>query len=151
MTPDHAVRIGFRWHAPEPPARVRPARERPEPGDPRGGRRRQRERVEPVPLPPALPQALAERLDALRGEASLAPISSVTAIDAALVPAPLRLQGPSGDCAPLTLSAPAFAGDAAFVEFAYACGSVCGNGGLYALQRREGRWEVIGVGDIWIS
>ena len=152
MTPDHAVRIGFQWHAPEPPARVRPVRERPEPGDPRAERRRQRERerMEPVPLPPALPQGLADRLNALRVAATLAPISALTAIDAALVPAPLRLLGPGGDCAPLTLSAPAFAGDAAFVEIAYACGTVCGNGGLYALQRREGRWEVVGIADIWI-
>ena len=54
------------------------------------------------------------------------------------------------DCAMLTLSTPAFAGDAAFVEFAFACGTVCGNGGLYALQRREGRWALVGIADIWI-
>ena len=65
--------------------------------------------------------------------------------------APMRLQEPSTDCAPLQLSAPGFAGDAAFVEIAYACGTTCGNGSLYALQRREGRWEVVAVADIWIS
>lgn len=152
MMPDHAVRIGFQWHAPDPPARVRPVRERPEPGDPRAERRRerQREREEPVPLPPALPQALADQLSALRTAAGPAPISALRTIDAALVPAPLRLFGPGGDCAPLTLSAPVFSADAAFVETAYACGTVCGNGSVYALRRREGRWEVVGIADIWI-
>jgi len=67
------------------------------------------------------------------------------------VPVPLRLRDGSRDCAPITLSAPAFAGDAAFVETAYACGSTCGNGSLYALQRRDGRWDVVGVADIWIN
>jgi len=154
MMPDQAVRIGFQWHAPDPPARARPMRVRPEPGDPRAERRRERERererMEPVPLPPALPQALADQLNALRTAAGPAPISSLTAVDAALVPAPLRLFGPGGDCAPLTLSAPVFAADSAFVETAYACGTVCGNGSFYALQRREGRWEVVGIADIWI-
>ena len=148
MTPQHAVRIRFQWHAPEAPAVVRPPREPAAPGR----RQRPRARAAPVALPLPLAPALADRLNALRAEAGRAAAPPVlSAVDAALVPAPLRLQGPRGDCAPLTLSAPAFAGDAAFVEFAYACGSVCGNGGLYALQRREGRWEVIGVGDIWIS
>jgi membrane-bound inhibitor of C-type lysozyme len=42
-------------------------------------------------------------------------------------------------------------GDMAFVETAFACGTTCGNGNLYALQRREGRWEVVAVADTWIS
>jgi hypothetical protein len=90
-------------------------------------------------------------LNALRAEAArtaAAPI--LDRIDAALVPAPLSLQGPNDDCALITLSTPAFAGDAAFVEFAYACGTVCGNGGLYALQRRDNRWEPVAIADIWI-
>jgi hypothetical protein len=152
MMPDHAVRIGFQWHAPEPPARVRPVRERTGSGDPRTERRRERERerMEPIPLPPALPQALADQLNALRMAAAPAPTSALRAIDPALVPAPLRLFGPGGDCAPLTLSAPVFAAEAAFVETAYACGTVCGNGSFYALRRRDGRWEVVGIADIWI-
>jgi len=145
MTPDHAVRIRFQWHAPEPPAVVRPA---PEPAEP-GRRRRPRQRPAPVALPAALAPELAARLDALRAEAVGAP-TRLAAIDAALVPAPLRLQGAARDCSALLLTAPAFAGDAAFVEIAYACGTVCGNGSLYALERREGRWEVVGIGDIWI-
>jgi hypothetical protein len=145
MMPDFAVRIGFQWHAPEPPARLRPPRE------PSVSGRRARERPVPYAPPPVLAPPLADHLNALRAEASRASAPAGGAwIDAALVPAPLHLQGLRDDCAPLTLSAPAFAGDAAFVEYSYACGSVCGNGGLYALERREGRWEVIGVGDIWI-
>jgi hypothetical protein len=145
MMPDHAVRIGFQWHEPDPPVRMRPAPARPAPG------RRSRERPAPIEPPPALAAALADRLNALRVEAGRAPAPPGPAwIDAALVPAPFQLQGPVGDCAPLTLSAPAFAGDMAFVETAYACGTVCGNGNLYALQRREGRWEVAGIADIWI-
>jgi len=145
MMPDHAVRIGFRWHVPEPPARLRP------PPEPSLSGRRARARAAPYEPPPALAQGLADQLNALRVEAARAPATpGLARIDAALVPAPLQLQGPGGDCAPLTLSAPAFAGDTSFVETAYACGSVCGNGSLYALQRREGHWEVIGVADIWI-
>jgi hypothetical protein len=63
----------------------------------------------------------------------------------------MQLQDGNNGCAPLQLSAPAFAGDAAFVETAYACGTTCGNGSLYALQRREGRWSVVAVADVWIS
>jgi hypothetical protein len=147
MVPEHAVRIRFQWHAPEAPAVVRPVRQ----PDPPGQRPRQRQRAAPIELPAALAPALADRLSALRAEAARAAAPALlSAIDAALVPAPLSLQG-ADDCAPLTLSAPAFAGDAAFVEFTFACGTVCGNGGLYALERRAGRWEVVGVADIWIS
>ena len=146
MVPDHAVRIGFQWHLPEAPAIVRPAPQyRPD------GRRQNRERRPEVPLPAALAPDLAQRLDALRVEAARVPGPVIERIDAALVPAPLRLRDGVRDCAPLVLSAPAFAGDAAFVETFYACGTRCGNGSLYALQRRDGRWEVVGVADIWIS
>jgi hypothetical protein len=145
MMADHAVRIRFQWHAPEPPVRVRP------PAEPRADGRRARSRPAPIEPPPALAPALADRLNALRAEAAAASAApGLASIDAASVPAPLRLQGLRGDCAPLTLSAPVFAGDTWFVETAYACGSVCGNGSLYALQRREGRWEAVGVADIWI-
>ncbi|HEV7659997.1 MAG TPA: hypothetical protein VGO55_09150 [Allosphingosinicella sp.] len=146
MVPNHAVRIGFRWHLPEQPPILRPPPQyRPD------GRRVNRERRPEVPLPAALAPDVASRLDALRAEAARAPAMDIAQIDAALVPAPLRLQDGARDCGPLTLSVPAFAGDAAFIETAYACGTTCGNGSLYALQRREGRWEVVGVADIWIS
>lgn len=142
LVPSGAVRIGFQWHAPPPPAAVRPPRA-PE----TAGRRSRAPRVEPVPPPPALDQALAARLTALRAQAAPAALAR---IDAALVPPPFHLQGANDDCFVLTLSAPAFAGDTAFLELAYACGSICGNGDLYALERREGRWQVTGAADIWI-
>jgi hypothetical protein len=148
MAPDHSVRIYFQWHVPDapPPARAAPPPEV-------AGQRRNRPRAAPPPPPPA-PLATAEtgRLNALRAEAARAPSSpTLTEIDPAQIPAPLHVpRRGDDDCAMLTLSAPAFAGDAAFVEIAYACGTVCGNGGLYALQRREGRWELVGIADIWI-
>jgi hypothetical protein len=147
MAPDHAVRIYFQWHVPDAPPPVRAA-----PPEPAPGQRRNRPRAAPPPPPPApLATAEAERLNALRIEAARAPSPAFAGIDPAQIPAPLHVpRRGDDDCAMLTLSAPAFAGDAAFVEFAFACGTVCGNGGLYALQRRAGRWELVGIADIWI-
>jgi hypothetical protein len=103
-------------------------------------------------LPAAVPAELAQRLDALRALAAQSNAEpAVSQVDAALLTAPMQLQDMNRGCAPLQLSAPGFAGDAAFVETAYACGTTCGNGSLYALERREGRWAVVAVADIWIS
>jgi hypothetical protein len=147
MLPDHAVRIYFQWHVPEAAATIRP----PRPPQPEGQRRR-RERPPPVVLPAAVPAELAQRLDALRALAAQSNAEpAVSQVDAALLTAPMQLQDMNRGCAPLQLSAPGFAGDAAFVETAYACGTTCGNGSLYALQRREGSWTVIAVADTWIS
>ena len=147
MMPEQSVRIYFQWHVPEAAATVRPPPQfRPD------GRRQRRERAPPVVMPAPVPAALAQRLDALRIEAARNTAAPAMAqVDAAQVSPPMRLQEGSQGCAPLTLSAPAFAGDAAFVETAYACGTTCGNGSLYALQRRDGRWEVVAVADTWIS
>jgi hypothetical protein len=146
MMLDHAVRIFFQWHAPPPPAVVRSP---PPPDAP--GRRPRRRRIDPIPPPPALAAALADRLNALRDQAAGAPAAAGPGRhDTTGVPAPLHLQRANDDCALLTLSAPAFAGDSAFVEVAYVCGSVCGQGNLYALERRDGRWQVVGVADTWI-
>ena len=147
MIPEHAVRIGFQWHVPDAPAPVRAA-----PPPPVPGQRNNRPRAAPPPPPPApLAADLAERLNALRSAAARAAVApAVAQVDGSMVPAPLRVQGPNDDCALLTLSAPAFAGDAAFVAVGFACSSVCGNGGLYALQRRENRWELVGIADVWI-
>ena len=148
MLPDHAVRIYFQWHVPEAPAVIRPASPRP----PEGQRRRNRERPPPVVLPAPIPADQAQRLDALRAEAARSQAApAIDQVDAALLTPPMQLQGMNNGCAPLQLSAPGFAGDTAFVETAYACGTTCGNGSLYALQRREGRWTVIAVADTWIS
>ena len=147
MLPDHAVRIYFQWHVPEAAATIRP----PRPPQPEGQRRR-RERPPPVVLPAAVPAELAQRLDALRALAAQSNAEpAVSQVDAALLTAPMQLQDMNRGCAPLQLSAPGFAGDAAFVETAYACGTTCGNGSLYALQRRDGRWAVVAVADTWIS
>jgi hypothetical protein len=148
MMPDHAVRIYFQWHVPEAPAAIRP----PTPPRPEGQRRRNRDRPPPVPLPAPVAADLAQRLDAARAEAARSQAApAVAEVDAALLAPPMQLQGTNSGCAPLQLSAPGFAGDTAFVETAYACGTTCGNGSLYALQRREGRWTVAAVGDTWIS
>lgn len=148
LAPDHAVRIYFQWHVPDAPA---PARALPPPELVAGGRRNHPRAAPPAPRPAPLPAVQAERLNALRAQAAQSHTPpAFTRVDAALVPAPLSLQGANDDCAVITLSAPAFAGDAAFVEYAYACGTVCGNGGLYALQRRDNRWEPVAIADIWI-
>ena len=148
MFPDHAVRIYFQWHVPEAPAAIRP----PTPRPPENQRRRTRERLPPVVLPAPVPAELARQLDGLRAEAARSNAApAVAQVDAALLTPPMQLQGMNTGCAPLQLSAPGFAGDSAFVETAYACGTTCGNGSLYALERREGRWAVVAVADIWIS
>jgi hypothetical protein len=142
------VRISFPGHVPEAAAALRP----PPVPRPDGQRQRRRERPPPVELPAPVPAELAQQLDALRAEAARnAAAPAIAEVDAALVTAPMQLQDMNRGCSPLQLSAPAFAGDAAFVETAYACGSTCGNGNLYALRRREGRWAVVAVADIWIS
>jgi hypothetical protein len=147
MVPEQAVRIYFQWHVPDPAAAIRPPR-LPQPE----GQRRRRERPPPIVLPAAVPADLAQRLDAQRAEAARNISGPVIAqVDEALLTSPIQLQDQNGGCAALQLSAPGFASDTAFVETAYACGTTCGNGNLYALQRREGRWEVIAVADIWIS
>lgn len=148
MAPDHSVRIYFQWHVPDAPVAPRAA---PPPEPTPGGRRNRPRAAPPPPAPAPIATAQAERLNALRAEAARTAAAPVlNRVDAALVPAPLSLQGPNDDCALITLSTPAFAGDAAFVEYAYACGTVCGNGGLYALQRRDDRWEPVAIADIWI-
>lgn len=146
MAPDHSVRIRFQWHVPAAAPAARPV---PPPFVP--GQRRTRVRL-PESAPPApLAADQAAQLDALRAQAARTPAPSpIARIDASLVPAPLRLQRPYDDCAMLTLSSPAFAGDAAFVAVDYACGPVCGSGEIYALQRREGRWQIVGIADTWV-
>jgi len=149
LAPDHAVHIYFQWHVPDAPPPVRAA----PPPEPVAGQRRSRPRAAPPPPPPApLATAEAEHLNALRIEAARAPSPPLLArVDPTQIPPPLHVpRRGDDDCATITLSTPAFAGDAAFVELAYACGTVCGNGGLYALQRRQGRWELVGIADIWI-
>jgi hypothetical protein len=51
----------------------------------------------------------------------------------------------------LSVSAPAFSGDFAFVETSFVCGGLCGNGLLYALRRTRSGWEIAGAANTWIS
>ena len=51
----------------------------------------------------------------------------------------------------LSVSAPAFEGNVAFVETGFVCGGLCGNGLLFALRRTYRGWEVAGVADTWVS
>lgn len=147
MAPVGAVRIRPQWHELPVAARDRP-RYVPRPAD---GRRRRAPRPEPVPLPAPLPEAERTRLDLLWRQATSAPAAPAeSGFDPALVPAPLRPHGPDEDCALIVLSAPAMADRTAFVEIAYMCGSVCGNGSVYALERRGQGWAVVGIADTWI-
>ena len=148
MVPNHAVRICFQWHVPRRPPRSgrRPSSGRTAGASAASGRR-------PVPLPRRA-RAGAGRSGSTRSaprpRAAAAP--AIAEVDAALVPAPLRLQDGDRDCAPLQLvrarPSPATPPSS---RPAYACGTTCGNGSLYALQRREGRlgaWSR--VADTWI-
>jgi hypothetical protein len=148
LAPMGAVRIRPQWHGLPQTASERP-RFTPRPED--GRRRQRRPRPEPVPLPAPLPEAEATRLDALwRQATATAGPPTARGFDARLVPAPLRAQRPNDDCALIVLSAPAMAEQTAFVEVAYMCGSVCGNGSVYALERRDGNWTIVGIADTWI-
>jgi hypothetical protein len=150
--PERAVHIRFQWHVPETALPVRPPRVEPEPG---GERRQRRERRRLLPerqLPAPLAPELASELDTLRAEASRSTATAApTTIDAGSIPAPMRVLRQDESCWQLHLSAPAFAGDAAFVAVDYLCGTSCGDGSLYALRRRETHWEVVGVADTWIN
>jgi len=148
MAPVGAVRIRPQWHGVPTPASARPVYTPPAPGE----RRRRRPRPEPVPPPTPLATEAAARLDSLWRQATAAsrPMPRNGGISTTEVPEPLHLQRVDDDCALITLSAPAFAGETAFIEVAYQCGSVCGNGNLYALERRRDRWEVVGIADTWI-
>lgn len=73
-------------------------------------------------------------------------------IDRGLVPWSLRNWGRWGFCAAkLSLSAPAFHDDLAFVETAYVCGGLCGYGWLYALRREGEDWKIVAIALTWVS
>ena len=147
--PEHAVHIRFQWHVPAAAPEARPPRVEPPPGQ---RERRERRRIPPRELPAPLAPELAGELDALRAEAGRSTASpALAAIDAGSIPSPLRMLRQDSSCWQLHLTAPAFAGDAAFVAVDYLCGTSCGDGSLYALRRRETHWEVVGVADTWIN
>jgi hypothetical protein len=50
----------------------------------------------------------------------------------------------------LAISEPVIKGDTADVELDYLC-PLCGEGNLYSLEHRNGRWQVVGRHPSWIS
>lgn len=78
--------------------------------------------------------------------------SSIARIDWKSIPWRLQGWGWFGYCgATLTLTAPAFHGDFAFVETTHVCGGLCGYGWIYALRRREDEWTIVAEAMTWVS
>ena len=71
-------------------------------------------------------------------------------IDPEVIPQSLRRRF-ALSCSTLTLTAPAISNSIAFVESSYVCGGLCGNGWLYALERKQGRWQLVAVAFTWVS
>jgi hypothetical protein len=92
-----------------------------------------------------LDEAESRRLSAAAGEITRGPSapSSLLRIESDRVPARLRSWRPFGLCGRLTLSAPAFRGDLAFVETSYGCGGYCGYSSIYALRRSGEGWTIV--------
>jgi hypothetical protein len=64
---------------------------------------------------------------------------------------PVGLQASGGDCNPLFFTAPAVAGEIAFVETTYRCGPGCEEGRIYAAVRRDERWQVGALTPSWTN
>lgn len=64
-------------------------------------------------------------------------------LDGSAVPAALQSRAPG--CSTLFFSAPAVAGEIAFVETRFSCGAGCGEEWLHAVVLRDGRWAVAAV------
>jgi hypothetical protein len=73
------------------------------------------------------------------------------ALSPSMIPAPFWSALPLLHCSRLSLTAPALTDGLAFVETGYTCGGLCGNGWLYALEPRHGRWRIVGIAFTWIS
>jgi hypothetical protein len=99
--------------------------------------------------PPPLDRALAAELSAVAGRVVMSDPDAVAPI--ALEPLPPPLRRPPGCGTSLSLTAPAFADDLAFVESSSSCGPLCGSGMLYALRRHGGEWRLIAVAHTWIA
>ncbi len=74
-------------------------------------------------------------------------------LDMGLLPEILRARPPG--CDGLLFTAPAVAGNIAFVETVHTCGGpepgLCASGQIYALSRSGGRWRVEAMASTWIS
>lgn len=62
---------------------------------------------------------------------------------------PAELQGGGEACNPLFFTAPAVAGEIAFVETTYRCGANCEEGRIYAVVRRDEQWQVGALAPAW--
>ena len=101
------------------------------------------------PFDPAEARSLSESVDRIV-HAEARP-SLLEQLDPASLQPPLRPCRDARSRPFLELSSPAFDGEVAFVETAYVCGGLCGNGLLYALRRNRGDWHIVAVSDTWIS
>jgi hypothetical protein len=119
-------------------------------------RRRNPERQWLLPYAPGTGEApiAAESAGPLRS-AEIAMLTSPAggAIDLTLNLAelPSALQGGGADCTPLYFTAPAVAGEIAFVQTSYRCGPGCDENWLYAAVRRDERWEIGAVTQAWTN
>lgn len=64
---------------------------------------------------------------------------------------PAGFQATGADCNPLFFTAPAVAGEIAFVETTYRCGPNCEEGRMYAVVRRDEQWEVGALAPAWTN
>lgn len=78
------------------------------------------------------------------------PEASATRIDVNLVDPPIKRKA-EPDCTLLEVKSPVFSGSYAFVETGLRGGSRFNEGSLYALERQNGRWTLIGDCPTWIT
>ena len=64
---------------------------------------------------------------------------------------PVGFQGKGENCNKLLFTAPAVAGEIAFVETTYRCGRNCEEGLIHAVVRRDGRWELGALTPAWTN
>jgi hypothetical protein len=103
-----------------------------------------------VPLPEAESARLNGSIASIIGEPPQS--SHLARIEPGSVPWSLRSWGRWGLCSStLSLSAPAFQEDLAFVETSYGCGGPCGYGWVYALRREGEDWKIVGTALTWMS
>ena len=74
----------------------------------------------------------------------------IGAIDAGVLPAPLKLCEGKPQQPYLEIYGPTIEGDIAFVETAYLC-PLCGQGLIYALKRNRSTWKIVALAETWVS
>lgn len=107
---------------------------------------------EPAGSPRELdPAAAAELADAARRVLATEPGPVAPIALAPLPPQLLPVGNPQCGEGGLQFTAPAFAGDIAFVESILSSCQYCANGGLYALRREGDQWRVVAVARTWVT